>query len=542
MQKLPNDDVFLEGLVNRSNSSDSPNEFSVPPPPQPQSFAKEPKNYALVDKDYAAWKKACEACKNNPDSLDPLRSLSNRPDLLSWRSPVSGQTLLHELAASGATASTLRGAVELGCEEALVNRRGETANTIAARKQGKVQSFEPSFRGRNRTMSSRRVTRELSPETQLTWGALAARSPPPMQQVQQPPQIPSMAATMQSSSTSCRKKGLSLARGEKAKIAKASINLDLDLNEEETYDRAELEQKIQQAYGASARVQIDEVSECSLRASRAGTGRWQNVKCRVMCDDASEAKQWVADGTARQKLASALNVTNTAAVEFGKEAQVDDVDAVTLKLDSDSASILCGACLLYNADDRCEKVVCYSDRFSAEGSVRHSGDTQVDGKSVHTISIVLSKVPDDISQLYFTLCSCGPADLSGFANPSIMLYQNSQPDANLLEYSINQAEKSASCVMARMLRQPVWTQGDAAVISRTLRKLRLPLLSIDLIMAMATESSWSLQALGTEEWNIAEKICSNYHYSKVLIEERLKTKTSASVGMVGFKRPSAAQV
>jgi stress response protein SCP2 len=318
--------------------------------------------------------------------------------------------------------------------------------------------------------------------------------------------------------------------------------LDLDLNQEENCDRVELEKMIQKAYGANATVQIDDVSEATRSGDRSSTGRWQNVKGRVMCDDAYEAKRWVSDGNTRERLATALAVSSPAAVEFGSAAKVDDVDAVTLKLDSDSASILCGACLLYTADDTCEKVVCYSDRYSAEGSVRHSGDTQVDGKSVHTISIVLSKVPEDISQLYFTLCSCGPADLSGFVNPSIMLYQNSQPDANLLEYSINQAEKSASCVMARMLRQPVWTQGDAAVISRTLRKLRLPLLSIDLIMAMATESSWSLQALGTEEWNIAEKICSNYHYSKVLIEERLKTKTSASVGMVGFKRPSAAQV
>jgi stress response protein SCP2 len=316
----------------------------------------------------------------------------------------------------------------------------------------------------------------------------------------------------------------------------------LDLNQEETCDRDALEQMVQQAYGGKARVQIDEISESTTNCtSRAGTGRWQNVKCRVMCDDDSEAKTWLSSGAARQTLTNAMNVSNAKALEFATAANVDDVDAVTLKLDSDSSSILCGACLLYTADDKCDKIVCYSDRFSADGSVRHSGDTQVDGKSVHTISIVLSQVPDDITQLYFTLCSCGPADLSGFVNPSIMLYQNNQPDANMLEYSINQAAKSASSVMARMLRQPTWAQGDVAVISRALRKLRLPLLGIDLIISMAIESSWSLQALGTEEWNIEQKICSNYHYGTSLIEERLKSKTSVATEMFNIKRPSQAE-
>eukprot|EP00971_Amphidinium_carterae_P005500 109449-Amphidinium_carterae.1 len=35
---------------------------------------------------------------------------------------------------------------------------------------------------------------------------------------------------------------------------------------------------------------------------------------------------------------------------------------------------------------------------------------------------------------------------SGFKDPSIMLYQNSEPDANLLEYSINQVGCRASAV------------------------------------------------------------------------------------------------
>lgn len=183
--------------------------------------------------------------------------------------------------------------------------------------------------------------------------------------------------------------------------------------------------------------------------------------------------------------------------------------------------------------------MCYNDQVFFNGSVRHSGDTQVDGKSVHTISMVQSKFPPEVTQLYFTLCSCGPADLSGFQNPSIMLYQNSQPDANLLEYSINQAAKSVSCVMARMLRQPSWTPDDRVVIACVLRRLRMPLLCIDLCLAMAAESAWSIQALGTEEWNMPEKICGNYQASKSKIEEQLQKNTSVGAQKVSVGRASS---
>merc|ERR1711974_592646 len=122
-----------------------------------------------------------------------------------------------------------------------------------------------------------------------------------------------------------------------------------------------------------------------------------------------------------------------------------------------------------------------------------------------------------------------------FQNPSIMLYENSQPDANLLEYSINQAATSVSCVMARMQRQPAWNQGDCAVIAYVLRRLRLPLLCIDLCIAMAIETSWSIQDLGTKEWNLKEKICGNYQYPKDLIEKNLKANTSVEAQMKGVQ-------
>lgn len=411
-----------------------------------------------------------------------------------------------------------------------------------------------------------------------------ASLPPPVM----PQQSLSSAGGSFASASSRRKEGRKLALDEVASVPKARINLDLAVRQEATLDRDKLERSIKSVYGAKARVQIDEIAEeedaedaVAMEASpssgvarRVGGGggggsssggaatsksRVQRATCRVIFDDASEARSWrdrscasaaaignssnalelSAQGKPPQPAAqsTSLALQNALASEFQLEAgavgfdtetmdRVEEVDGITLKLDSDSAHILCGACLLYNGRGECEKVVCHSDRVYGS-AVRHSGDTRVDGKSVHTIGVELSKVPQEVTQMYLTLCSCGPSDLSGFKNPSIMLYDNGQPDANLLEYSINQAAKSVSCVMARMQRQPVWTLGDRAVIAHILRRLRMPLLCIDLCVAMGEESEWSIQALGSSEWNMSEKICGNYPIGKRLIEKRLRSGTSA---------------
>lgn len=333
-----------------------------------------------------------------------------------------------------------------------------------------------------------------------------------------------------------------LATNETASVPKANLNVDLDMDRDEDLDTEQLEASIAKAYGGRARVQIDEVSDKKGNSAC----RRQKVKARVMFDDAAECRVWQERSATSRAVQSQVAVDmkmDSRAVEFDAAATMDTVDSVTLKLDSDSAHILCGACLLYNDRGTCEKVVCYSDRSFWGGAVQHSGDTKVDGKSVHTLKLALSKIPDEVTQLYFTLCSCGPADLSGFKDPSIMLFENSQPDANLLEYSINQAANSLSCVMARMLRQPAWSAGDRSVRARLLRKLKMPLLCIDLCLAMAEESSWAIQALGTEEWNLKQKVCSNYHPGKELIEERLRTKTGLpTAGNTTVGRSSSVRV
>merc|ERR1719446_1154142 len=100
----------------------------VPPPPAP--VPKQPEAYGLTDEDYIKWKRAYVACRKSPEELDPLKELASNPKLLNWRSPVSGQCLLHELAAKGASQATLDSAVQLGCQRSQMNSRGETADMI----------------------------------------------------------------------------------------------------------------------------------------------------------------------------------------------------------------------------------------------------------------------------------------------------------------------------------------------------------------------------------------------------------------------------
>jgi len=523
----------------------------APPPPEPIAAAApaasvRPPCYALSDDDYRSWQRAETACRQNPNSQEALSDLQGNTKLLNWRSPVTGQTLLHTMVSSGASEPALQHAVSLGCERMIANIAGEIPGDMAVRKgrhseclgtsaPARRPSFEQSYRGRQ-SYGRARQRGSLSPGLE-------------MQAVQEPAMEAesSSAAGYQTRSNEKRKAGVKLQKNQTSKVPKARLDLDLDFQQEEDLDAERLEETIKSAYGGRATVTIDEVAdedEAGRRRSRRSEGtRRQKVKCRVMFDNTEEAKTWQQRGTATREVQSSISAAlklDSSAVEFDGEAKVAEVDAITLKLDSDSSHILCGACLLYNGQGDCEKIVHYSDRIFAGGAVRHSGDTTVDGKSVHTISIIQSKIPDEVKQIYFTLCSCGPEDLSGFKNPSIMLFDNNQPDANLLEYSINQAAKSLSCVMARMLRKPSWSQGDRAMIARLLRHLKLPLLCIDLVMALGAEDTWAVQALGTEEWNLTAKICRNYDSSKELIERHIQGSSSSSVPAPALRNSSGA--
>jgi len=126
------------------------------------------------------------------------------------------------------------------------------------------------------------------------------------------------------------------------------------------------------------------------------------------------------------------------------------VKSVHLELGSDSSMILCGACLVYE-DLTCGAVVSYDSRTAYKGAVRHSGDTSVNGKSRHVIDVDLSKLPSSVTRIFFTLCSCGCADLSGFKSPTIAMTE--LDGGALCQYSIEKAGRAPTVVMASISRK-----------------------------------------------------------------------------------------
>eukprot|EP00658_Telonema_sp_P-2_P016615 TRINITY_DN16449_c0_g1_i10.p1 TRINITY_DN16449_c0_g1~~TRINITY_DN16449_c0_g1_i10.p1 ORF type:complete len:411 (+),score=98.07 TRINITY_DN16449_c0_g1_i10:1028-2260(+) len=129
-------------------------------------------------------------------------------------------------------------------------------------------------------------------------------------------------------------------------------------------------------------------------------------------------------------------------------------ERLLLELSSDSSSILCGACLAYAGERQAVETVCYSHMSGCDGAIEHSGDQQVDGNSKHRISVQLHDLPSDITHLFFSLCSCGPANLSMFKEPYIALID---PDtgANSCRYNLVDAGTAPSAVMAVATRCPV---------------------------------------------------------------------------------------
>eukprot|EP00429_Kryptoperidinium_foliaceum_P035273 CAMPEP_0176181130 /NCGR_PEP_ID=MMETSP0120_2-20121206/92809_1 /TAXON_ID=160619 /ORGANISM="Kryptoperidinium foliaceum, Strain CCMP 1326" /LENGTH=907 /DNA_ID=CAMNT_0017519351 /DNA_START=35 /DNA_END=2758 /DNA_ORIENTATION=- len=142
------------------------------------------------------------------------------------------------------------------------------------------------------------------------------------------------------------------------------------------------------------------------------------------------------------------------------------VGRVLLELGSDSHSILCGACLVYE-DLSCAAVVSYDRRFGYRDAVKHSGDMQVEGKSKHVIEVDLQKLPAAVTRLYFTLCACGCEDLSRFKAPSINMRDPSS-GAPLCTYSLQQAGRAPTVVMCVVMREPsgwrVKASGEASAV------------------------------------------------------------------------------
>lgn len=139
------------------------------------------------------------------------------------------------------------------------------------------------------------------------------------------------------------------------------------------------------------------------------------------------------------------------------------VKQVTLKLGCEGGSgILCGAALVYNGDKK-EGNVCICERKFGK-AITHSGDTtEPDGRRTHTIKINLSAMPKANNKIFLTLCSCGPANLSKFKNPSVELLGDDEP---MIRYNLSDAGTARSTVMVALEKEgAAWKASPVGAVS-----------------------------------------------------------------------------
>lgn len=202
---------------------------------------------------------------------------------------------------------------------------------------------------------------------------------------------------------------------------------------------------------------------------------------------------------------------------------------LVLELASDSSSILCGACLAFSSSSSssslpatklfsrskngCVGTCCYTTRRTCDGSLRHSGDTMVNGCSKHRIEVDLHTLPKSVDFLFFSLCACGPADLSEFERPYISL-SDGATQGNLCRYQIAGAKGAPSALMACVARtSSLGSLGAGAA-------------------GGADGGGWAVVALGD---NAKVKCCENYDAEmKGMCASRLRELAmGASVGGAG---------
>eukprot|EP01084_Bolivina_argentea_P129404 228556_1 len=255
---------------------------------------------------------------------------------------------------------------------------------------------------------------------------------------------------------------------------KQRVEINNDINKDEFIET------VQSVYGSHARVEMQSISNNNNK---------QQIQYQVVFNSKEQAQEAFSQNNFyEQQIASHLGISQSL-LKFDKPCSPKSIDGMTLQLDSDSTSILCGACLIYDKNNKCLRVVSISNR-DYNGIITHSGDTRVSGKSVHTVQLNLQSLTSNVKQLFFTLCACGGQDLSHFKRPIIALYANDEKNVNLIQYSIEQAANSRSVVMGRIFRN---------------------------------NNGWSIQALGTEEWGVPEKVCSHYDIAQTLIDTRLNS-------------------
>jgi len=318
---------------------------------------------------------------------------------------------------------------------------------------------------------------------------------------------------------------------QRVELPSATLNLEMSLRQERDLDLGALRQAIHSIFGWKARLDFyrHEDLPSELTSARA-PGRWQAIRCQVSVLGKVHAHlHEFRERTSRLNSAIQTHMGLTFHdVRLDAVRELEEVDSLVMKLASGSGHVLCGACLVYNRQGRCEKVVRYDDRHYLDDAVRHSGDHKESKQSRHHINIALSKLPHDVEQLFFTVCACGHDDLSCFRNPTVELYEKKR-QAKLYGHALDkvalQCWHSHSLVVARLIRMPVWEADARAQVIMTLRRCGLQWPCVQLVLSMAYEGGWYVQALGTEEWSMREKACTRqYDVCQGLIERHLRAE------------------
>ncbi|CAG8542208.1 4804_t:CDS:2, partial [Acaulospora colombiana] len=113
-----------------------------------------------------------------------------------------------------------------------------------------------------------------------------------------------------------------------------------------------------------------------------------------------------------------------------------------------------GTCLIY-AGDRLWKKYDYSSSFYPSiPYIKHSGDI-IDNeqeKGHHKITAKLDELPENVGQLYLILSSWRSPTIGHFRDPSFKLYDENDPDRQLLDYTIQRAANSQAVIMCLINR------------------------------------------------------------------------------------------
>ncbi|CAG8501012.1 513_t:CDS:2 [Scutellospora calospora] len=113
-----------------------------------------------------------------------------------------------------------------------------------------------------------------------------------------------------------------------------------------------------------------------------------------------------------------------------------------------------GSCLLYAGDTFWRKYDYASVYYPSFPHMRHSGDVMDNTRRTGSqrITAKLDQLPPEVTQLYFVLSSWKSPTIGHFQRPSFKLFDETQPDKDLCNYTLGEAANSQAVIMCCVSR------------------------------------------------------------------------------------------